>query len=141
MIQITKEPIRVIDVLDSVSDDRAGGIDLFLGSTRNNSRGKTVVALEYSAYEPMALREMKRIEEEARRQWDLIHIAMVHRLGRLEIGEVSVAIAVSAPHRREAFEACRYLIDTLKKTIPIWKKELFEDGEAWVEGQEVSNVL
>jgi molybdopterin synthase catalytic subunit len=101
---------------------------------RDHNAGRRVLWLEYEAYEEMALPLMEEIARGARARWSITSISIVHRLGRLEIGEASVAIAVASPHRREAFEACRYAIDTLKKTVPIWKKEFFEGGEAWVEG-------
>ena len=92
--------------------------------------------LEYEAYVPMALKEMEKIEADAKAQWPIKKIAMVHRIGRVDIGEASIVIAVSSAHRNEAFLACRYAIDTLKKTVPIWKKEFFHDGEVWVENAE-----
>ncbi|MBI4547662.1 MAG: molybdenum cofactor biosynthesis protein MoaE [Ignavibacteriae bacterium] len=136
MIQIVKDKINVEQVIESVADPAAGGVDVFIGTTRNSSNGKQVRFLEYHAYKPMAIKMMHRIVNETRSQWDVKKIALVHREGRLEIGEPSVVIAVSAAHRDEAFKACRYLIDTLKKVVPIWKKEFFEDGEVWVESEE-----
>jgi molybdopterin synthase catalytic subunit len=137
-IQIVTGTIDVEGVLQSVQDPSAGAIDLFIGITRDHSHGKKVIALEYEAYTPMALGQMREIAGEMRARWGVRKIAMVHRVGRLAIGEASVAIAVSSDHRMDAFEACRYAIDTLKKSVPIWKKEFFEDGEVWVgqEGQE-----
>ncbi len=132
MIDITGDKIDVANVLKSVEDPLAGGIDMFIGTTRNHSRGKQVVALEYEAYRVMALRTMESIAGEARRRWSIRKISLVHRIGRVEIGEASVVIAVSADHRGEAFEACRFAIDALKKEVPIWKKEFFQDGELWV---------
>ena len=110
---------------------------MFIGTTRDESRGKKVIALDYEAYAPMALRFLNRIAGEAREGRDVRRVSIVHRVGRLNVGEASVVIAVSAAHRKEAFEACRYIIDTIKKIVPIWKKEFFEDGEIWVgmEGQ------
>jgi molybdopterin synthase catalytic subunit len=136
MIKIVKEEIEIGKVLESVQDPSAGGIDIFIGTTRNHSSGKEVHSLEYQAYEPMALKLMNDIEEQIRRQWPVRKISLVHRIGKVAIGEASVVIAVSSVHRKEAFEACRYAIDTLKKTVPIWKKEIFADGEVWVGGQE-----
>ena len=135
MIQIVTEPIGIDRVLESVRDPSAGAIDLFIGTTRDHSRDKKVIALEYEAYTPMALRLMCEIAGELRARWSVRNVAIVHRVGRLMIGEASIVIAVSSAHRKDAFEACRYAIDTLKKTVPIWKKEFFEDGEIWV-GQE-----
>lgn len=133
MIEILKAPIDVDHVLRNVEDPTAGAISVFIGTARCHSKGKSVRYLEYQAYDPMALKMLRQIVDEAKTQWDIAKIAVVHRLGRIEIGEASVVIAVSASHRKEAFEACRYLIDTLKTDVPIWKKEFFEDGEMWVE--------
>ena len=136
MIQIINEPINVSMVLDSLRDPSAGAIDVFIGITRNHSRGKEVRSLEYEAYLPMALEQMSLIADEAKKKWDIKHIAIVHKIGRVEIGEASVVIGVSSAHRKEAFEACRYCIDTLKKVVPIWKKECFADGDVWVGPQD-----
>jgi molybdopterin synthase catalytic subunit len=136
MIQIVDKNIDVVELLASVSVPEAGGIDMFLGTTRNHSKGKKVVRLEYEAYSPMALRMMSEIESEIRKRWNIQKISIVHRIGAVPVMEASVAIAVSAAHRKEAFEACRYAIDELKKRVPIWKKEIFEDGEVWVENVE-----
>ena len=136
MIEIIGEAIDIQSVLRSVQDPFAGGIDIFIGTTRNHSQGKQVLSLEYETYRPMALKLMHRIAEEATARWALSKISLVHRVGRLEIGEASVVVAVSSAHRKEAFEACRYTIDSLKKDVPIWKKEYFTDGEVWVGTQE-----
>lgn len=135
MIEIVHDRIDVHAVITSVEDPAAGGLDVFVGTTRNQSNGRTVLALEYEAYSPMALKMMHRIADEARTKFGISKISIVHRVGRLEIGEASVVIAASSAHRAEAFEACRYAIDMLKKTVPIWKKEFFADGEIWVQEQ------
>jgi molybdopterin synthase catalytic subunit len=132
MLKIIHAPIDLDEILLSVKSPEAGAIDIFIGTTRNHSNGKDVLSLEYEAYEPMALKMLEGIIAEARRRWSVGRIAIVHRVGKVEIGEASVVIAVSAAHRREAFEACRFLIDALKRDVPIWKKEVFSDGEAWV---------
>lgn len=132
MISIIDKPIDIQSVLASVQDPSAGGIDVFIGTTRDRSRQKKVICLEYEAYIPMATEWMERIAREASTRWDIIKISIVHRIGTVNIGEASVVIAVSAVHRSEAFEACRFLIDSLKREVPIWKKEYFEDGEVWV---------
>ncbi len=132
MINIVRHPIDVQEVLRSVQVPEAGAIDIFVGTTRNHSSGKEVLSLEYEAYEPMALKEMEKIENKVRSRWAVHRFAMVHRVGRVGIGEASIVIAVSASHRREAFEACHYAIDTLKREVPIWKREIFADGEMWV---------
>jgi len=110
----------------------SGGIDVFIGTVRNVTKGKTVVKLEFEAYEKMALAEMEKIAAYACNTWPVKKLLIHHRTGVLAVGEVPVVIAVSAAHRDAAFEACRYVIDTLKQTVPIWKKEIFEDGEVWV---------
>lgn len=128
MVQLQPEVIDIDAVIRSVASDAAGAIDVFVGTTRNNAAGRSVRSLEYEAHETMALQEMERLSAEAMRRWELTAVSMVHRTGRVPAGEVSVVIAVSAPHRAEAFEACRFIIDTLKQTVPIWKKEEFADG-------------
>jgi molybdopterin synthase catalytic subunit len=110
----------------------SGGIDIFIGTVRNATKGKTVIRLEFEAYEPMALAEMEKIAKQAIEKWPVQKVLIHHRIGILQVGEVPVIIAVSAAHRAAAFDACRYIIDTLKQTVPIWKKEIFEDGEVWV---------
>lgn len=130
--RVTSGRIDTEVLLASVGDPRAGGTALFVGTTRNENEGRIVERLEYEAYEAMALDEMRRIGEEIVRRWTVVAVSMVHRVGVVPIGEASVAVAVSAAHREEAFLACRYGIDTLKLTVPIWKKEYFQGGEHWV---------
>lgn len=134
MVQLTPEKISVDTLLDSVEDHSTGGLVIFLGRVRNHAEGRQVRAMDYEAFDEMALAKMEAIAEQAREKWPIKKIAIVHRTGHLELGEVSIAIAVACPHRAEAFAACRFVIDTLKKTVPIWKKEYFEGGDAWVEG-------
>lgn len=110
----------------------SGGIDIFIGTVRNATKGKVVVRLEFEAYERMAISEMTKIAEEILAKWPVHKVLIHHRTGILPVGEIPVIIAVSAAHRAAAFDACRYAIDTLKQTVPIWKKEVFEDGEQWV---------
>ena len=131
-IKIVSEPLNIQACIDWVMTPQCGGIDVFIGTVREVTNGKTVVRLEFEAYEKMAMNEMKKIAEEALHNWPVHKIVIHHRTGILHIGEIPVVIAVSAAHRDAAFEACRYTIDTLKKTVPIWKKEIFEDGEVWV---------
>jgi molybdopterin synthase catalytic subunit len=128
MVQITQSRIDIQQIIDSVMSPESGGIDVFLGTTRNHSGDRLVVSLSYEAYEPMAVKIMTRLEEEARARWPLCEVALVHRLGAVGLCEASVVIAVSSAHRQEAFEACRFLIDRLKKDVPIWKSEHFADG-------------
>jgi molybdopterin synthase catalytic subunit len=131
-IQISNEALDIQSCIDWVSTPECGGIDVFIGTVRNATKGKQVTQLEFEAYEAMALNEMKKIAEQALVKWPVQRIAMHHRVGVLDIGEIPVVIAVSAAHRDAAFDACRYAIDTLKQTVPIWKKEVFEDGDVWV---------
>ncbi len=130
--EITDAPIDVDAVVRSVRHDEDGGVVTFVGVVRNENRGKRVLFLEYEAYAEMALGEMRKIGEEIAARWGLDHVRIVHRIGRIEIGEASVVIAVAAPHREVAFEACRFAIDRLKETVPVWKKEVYADGEVWL---------
>jgi len=133
LYRIVEEPLSPDAVAGSVGDPAAGGIVIFSGVVRNEKDGRPVKYLEYEAHAPMAEAKLREIGAEVRRRWPSVKaVAILHRIGRLEIGESSVLIAVSAAHRREAFEACHYAIDTLKQTVPVWKKEHFEDGEVWV---------
>ena len=133
-IQITREPLDRNTLIASVTDSGAGGIVAFEGVVRDNARGKQVRYLEYDVYPEMAVQKIREILAEAERRWHVDRVAVAHRIGRLEIGEASVIIVVATPHRAEAFEACRYIIDTLKTIVPIWKKEVATNGEEWVEG-------
>ena len=140
MVLLTHSRIDIQKVIDSVTAPESGGIDVFIGTTRNRSDGRSVASLSYEAYEPMALRKMAALEEEAGARWPLKRVAVVHRLGDVGIGEASVVVAVSAAHRSEAFEACRFLIDRLKQEVPIWKNEHFSDGSsAWGPSVQVEN--
>jgi len=132
MIKITEKAIDVQKVIDIASSLGAGAVNVFVGTVRNNANGKNVLWLEYEAYETMAVAEIKKIIDEASHRWPLLGWAVSHRIGTLKPGEVSVVVAVSSPHRKESFEACQYVIDTLKAKAPIWKKEVFEDGEEWI---------
>jgi len=133
MYRLTAEPLSADALAEAVTVPEAGGVCVFLGVVRNNNAGRPVVALEYEAHAPMAEAKLKEIGETVYRRWpDVKQVAMAHRIGRLAIGEASVVIAVSAAHRRDAFEACHFAIDRLKETVPIWKREIFEDGAVWV---------
>jgi MoaE-MoaD fusion protein len=129
---IGPEPLDLDAVVAQVADPAAGAIATFVGTTRAQSRGRTVVHLEYDAYPEMAESEMARIADEVRGRHEVIHVAMAHRTGHVPIGEASVIIAVSAAHRGPAMDACREAIDTLKQTVPVWKKEVFQGGEEWI---------
>jgi len=131
-IQISAMTLDVQQCIDWVMSPECGGIDVFIGTVRNATQGKPVLRLEFEAYEKMALSEFKKIAQQTFEKWPVQKVAIHHRVGVLQIGEIPVIIAVAAAHRDAAFEACRYIIDTLKQTVPIWKKEIFEDGEVWV---------
>lgn len=138
-IEISGEPLSAGDAARFVADSAAGGIDIFLGTTRGESGGgKRLIALDYEAYAEMALGQMRELARRARERWPIVKLALLHRVGRVEVGEPSVIIAVATPHRAEAFEACRWLIDTLKSEVTVWKKEVWGDGStSWVEGKEI----
>lgn len=131
-IKILDEALSEQKCMDVVSDDAAGGTVVFIGTVRNQTKGKKVLRLEFEAYTLMAEKEMLKIAEAIGKKWKALHVVIHHRVGMLEVGEIPVIIAISTPHRKAAFEACEYAIDTLKETVPIWKKEFFEDGEVWV---------
>ena len=132
MIAITEEPINTQAVIDSVQADEAGAINVFIGTVRNQTQAKPVTKLDFEAYDSMAVKKMQEIANQAVERWPIQKVAIVHRKGSLQIGEAAVVIAVSTPHRKASFEACEYIIDTLKQVVPIWKKEIFEDGAVWV---------
>jgi len=128
-----EEPLDVRAVEARVTGDDAGGVVTFVGAVRNRSKGQDIRHLEYEAYPGMAEREMEKICDEAARRWPDARVAIAHRVGHLAIGDLAVVVAAAAPHRAEAFEACRFAIDTLKETVPIWKKEFTTEGESWIE--------
>jgi molybdopterin converting factor subunit 1 len=130
--RLTDQPIDVEAVIAEVADERAGAVATFLGTTRVHSRGRTVLRLEYEAYEGMAEQVMAQIAAGLESRFDVCAVAITHRVGRVGIGETSVAIAVSAPHRHDALAACQEAIDTLKEQVPLWKKEVYEGGEEWI---------
>ena len=130
--KISDTPLNTQEVIKMAESDKAGAVAVFIGTVRNHSQHKKVVSLEYEAYEAMAIRKMKEISEAAKQKWPIEKVAIHHRIGKLDIGDIAVVLAVSTPHRKESFEACEHLIDTLKEVVPIWKKEIYEDGEVWV---------
>ncbi len=132
---IVREPINGHGVKVKLQNPEDGAAVLFDGVVRNNTRGRRTLYLDYEAYESMALNEMEKLAQAALERFKVRDVCLVHRLGRLQIGETSVLIGVASAHRAAAFEACRWLIDTLKKTVPIWKKEYFEDGAVWADGE------
>ena len=131
-LKITGETLDVAAITALVADEAAGAINVFVGTVRNRTQGREVVRLEFEAYESMALKEMDKICRQAGKRWPVLAMAIYHRSGLLQVGEVPVVIAVATPHREQGFAACQYAIDTLKQTVPIWKKEVFADGEQWV---------
>ena len=134
VIQLTREPLDRNTLVEAVSSPECGGIVVFEGVVRNHARDKEVRYLEYEVYEEMAREQIQAIVYEAQQRWGVERVAVAHRTGRLEIGEASVIVVVASPHRAPAFDACRYIIDTLKATVTIWKKEVTTTGEEWVEG-------
>ena len=132
---IVRDPIDASRILANIKCGADGAVVIFEGVVRNQTRGRKTLYLDYEAYEEMALQQMERLAEQALKDFQIRDVALVHRLGRLEIGETSVLIVVASAHRAPAFDACRWLIDTLKRTVPIWKKEYFEDGAVWADGE------
>lgn len=133
-IEVTEAPLSLDPLLKAVSRPNCGAVAFFVGIVRGPSRGRDILYLEYEAYREMAEAKMREIAEAIKIQWPVEEIAIVHRVGRLEIGEASVIVAVSAPHRKEALEACAYGIERVKEVVPIWKKEVWEGGEEWIMG-------
>jgi len=134
MLEVVREKIDVDKILQAVNDYGTGGMVIFVGRVRDHANGHPVVRMEYEGYEKMAKAELRKIATAMESRWPVKKIAIVHRLGMLELGEASVVIAVACAHREQAFAACQFAIDTLKKTIPIWKKEYSADGASWVDG-------
>jgi molybdopterin synthase catalytic subunit/molybdopterin converting factor small subunit len=141
VIALVTEPIDSASLVRDIKQGEDGAVVVFDGIVRNHTRGRRTLCLVYEAYQEMALRQMQALAQEAIATHGVRQVAMVHRLGRLEVGETSVLIAVASAHRAQAFEACRWLIDTLKKTVPIWKKEHFEDGAVWADGEPFPSAL
>jgi len=132
MIEITATPIEIQKVIAAASHPEAGAVNTFIGTVRNHANSKAVLRLEYEAYEAMAVAEIKKIMDDVCQRWPVKGWAISHRVGTLVPGDVAVVAAVATPHRAQSFEACQYVIDTLKATVPIWKKEVFEGGEEWI---------
>ena len=135
MILVTREPLNTEAVTATVQKESNGGVVTFLGATRNETEGNRVLYLEYEAYEGMAGKMLARIAEEVSERWGIADVSIAHRFGRLQPGEVSMVVAVASPHRQEAFQACLYTVDRIKENVPIWKKEVYEDGEEWIDIQ------
>jgi molybdopterin synthase catalytic subunit len=132
MFRVVNKPVNLQELVDYVRDPAAGAIATFIGTTRNNNEGRKVIALDYEAYPEMAEKELARVGEEAKEKWQICRMAIVHRIGPVQITEPSVIIAVSSPHREAAFAACRFAIEEIKRAVPIWKKEVYEGGEVWI---------
>ena len=133
MITITETQLDIQSFTDYVLGDQNGAVNTFLGVTRNSTDGRAVVKLEYECYLPMAQKKLEEIKNEAVRKWEISSVAIGHRIGTLDIGETSLVVAVSGPHRAAVFEVCQYIVDRIKEIVPIWKKEFFEDGAIWGE--------
>lgn len=134
-VSIVRDVIDTQSVLSNLKCGDDGAAVVFEGVVRNQTRGRRTLYLNYEAYEPMAMQELQKLANETLQKFQIRDLAIVHRLGRLEIGEISVLIAAASAHRAAAFDACRWAIDTLKRTVPIWKKEYFEDGAVWADGE------
>ena len=134
MFEITRGPLDPTVLVESVRRDESGAVALFYGVVRNENMGRNVQYLEYDAYPEMAIKKMREVADEVREKFSVTGIGVLHRIGRLEIGETSLLVAVSSGHRKEALEACHYAVDRIKQIVPIWKKEVWEDGEEWIEG-------
>jgi molybdopterin synthase catalytic subunit len=132
LVQITDLPIEPEVVINLVKTDDSGAVNVFIGTVRNSTQNREVVKLEFEAYESMAIKELQKIADQVKARWPVNEIAIYHRVGELAIADVPVVIAVSTPHRKQGFEACQFAIDMLKMAVPIWKKEIFADGEEWV---------
>jgi molybdopterin synthase catalytic subunit len=133
-IMLQVEPIDIPRLLQEVGTDADGAVVSFIGRARRDSRGKTVQYIEYEAYNEMARKELEKAADDAAGRWGITGCLVTHRFGRVDVGEASIIIAVSSPHRHEAFQAAQYLIDTIKRKVPIWKKEYYTDGSAWIDG-------
>ncbi len=132
MFRVSLQPLNLQELIDFVTDPEAGAIATFIGTTRNNNEGRRVIALDYEAYPEMAEKELARVGGEASQRWQICRMAIAHRVGPVQITEPSVMIVVSAAHREAAFAACRFAIEEIKRTVPIWKKEVYEGGEIWI---------
>ncbi len=132
LFRVTLDTLDLQELLAFVGDPGAGAIATFIGTARNHNEGRTVISLEYEAYPEMAEKELRRLGQEAEERWEICRMAIVHRIGPVQIGEASVMIAVSSGHRQDAFAACRFAIEEVKKRVPIWKKEIFEGGKVWI---------
>ena len=131
-IKISSTPINVHECIERVTSPECGGMNVFIGTVRSQTKGKSVLRLEFECYEKMAIKELEKIAEDVVKKFSAVNVLIHHRMGILHLKDIAVLIAIATPHRDAAFNACRYAIDTLKETVPIWKKEVFENGEEWV---------
>lgn len=134
MFAITSDPLDPAPLVEAVRRDESGAVALFYGVVRNENKGRSVQYLEYDAYPEMAIKKMREVADEVRAHFPVTGVGVLHRIGRLEIGETSLLVAVSSGHRKEAFEACHFAVDRIKEIVPIWKKEVWDNGEEWIEG-------
>jgi molybdopterin synthase catalytic subunit len=134
MFELTREPLDPAPLVNAVRKDESGAVAVFYGVVRNENLGRRVKYLEYDAYPEMAVKKMREVADEVRKKFPITDVGILHRMGRVEIGETSLLVAVSSPHRKEAFEACHYAVDRVKHIVPVWKKEVWEDGSEWTEG-------
>jgi molybdopterin synthase catalytic subunit len=134
MFFITKNPIDISEIIENVRDKSSGAIALFLGTIRERRNGQYVIGMYYESYDKMAKQILKEIEGQVKLKWKVSKLLVVHRIGNLKIADISVAVAISSKHRKEAFEACRYTLEAIKRKVPIWKKEITNDGDFWVQG-------
>jgi molybdopterin synthase catalytic subunit len=134
MFEVTSEPLDPAPLVEAVRRDESGAVALFYGVVRNENLGRAVSYLEYDAYPEMAIKKMREVADEVRARFPVSGVGVLHRVGRLEIGETSLLVAVSSGHRKEAFEACHYAVDRIKQIVPVWKKEVWADGSEWIEG-------
>ena len=132
MIFITENKIELKEIELLSTNQKAGAVTIFIGTVRNETKGRKVIALTYEAYQPMAIAEIEKIIIQTKTNWEILSVTIWHRIGKLLPGDIAVVIAVCTPHRKDSFAACEFIIDTLKQTVPIWKKERFDDGEVWV---------
>lgn len=133
MIEITRNSLSPEQIINKVRKDSHGAVVTFVGTVRSPSQGKEVLSIEYEAYPEMAQKKLQQIVNEIKQKWQLHDVAIYHRVGKLRVGETSLVIVVAAPHRQEAFQACQFAVDRLKQIVPIWKKEVYQNGESWVE--------
>lgn len=137
MIQVVEKTINLKKVIEDAKGDECGAINVFIGTVRNKNEGKGVTSILYDAYQTMAEKNLKEIADEIKRKWNTARVSIVHRTGKLKVGEISVVIAVGTLHREQAFQACRYAIERIKEYLPVWKQEFYKTGKGWVRGKQL----